>query len=106
MTSVPSSESDRPIDTELRSLVAEYLPRLRTLGADLLAALETPADSEACARATKLSHRIHGTAGSYGFTAIAEAAGAIEDALLAADGAALAGAAAAFRTALRDLKVS
>lgn len=103
MKSGSSSTTDLEFDAELRKLLEEYLPRLQTLGAELLGALDMLDDAEMRLRARKLSHRIHGTAGSYGLAETAEAAGEIEDALLAADDAAVHKAGARFRAALAAL---
>ena len=63
----------------LRAAYAADLP-------DLVRALEALLDEaaarpEATARARQAAHRIRGTAGSYGFAAVGEIAGGIEDAL-------------------------
>ena len=64
---------------ELRTGYAAELPGLvRELGA-LLDAAAT--DAGALARARQAAHRLRGTAGSYGFVEVGEAAGRIEDAL-------------------------
>jgi HPt (histidine-containing phosphotransfer) domain-containing protein len=103
MTSASSSPTDPQLDLELQRLLAEYLPRLQGLGAELLTALAAEPTPENRERARKLAHRIHGTSGSYGLAEIAAAAGAIEDAYLDGDFAALPAAAAAFETALASL---
>ena len=79
----PKAEMD--LERGLAALRADYgktLPhKLRELSLALDRALNGPEDPFLLAEARSQSHRLRGTAGSYGFIAIGEAAGRIEDAL-------------------------
>lgn len=71
----------------LRALQARYAAELPERLAAIEAALADPADPngrDGHERARALVHRLRGTAGSYGFAAISEAAARLEDALDAA----------------------
>ena len=64
--------------TEARSRYAEALPgKLADLGEALR---DAPSDVTARELATLLAHRLRGTAAAYGFPAIGEAAGRVEEA--------------------------
>jgi diguanylate cyclase (GGDEF)-like protein len=69
----------------LRALSADYARGLPAKGRELAEAVRNlrhdPADQPSRAAAQMLAHRMRGTAGSYGFFAVGEAAGTIEDAL-------------------------
>jgi HPt (histidine-containing phosphotransfer) domain-containing protein len=67
---------------DLADLAAEYAAELPGLLEELAGLLEaSAADPAAVPRACAAAHRLRGTAGSYGFTAVGQAAGAVEDAL-------------------------
>ena len=68
---------------DLSALTADYARKLPHKLADLDAAL-APARSDrgALDEATRLAHRLRGTAGSYGLPLIGQAAGRVEEALL------------------------
>ena len=72
----------------LRALRAEYAKevpsRVRRLARALRAWRRAPADAPSMERARVLAHRLRGTAGSYGFAAMGEAAGRVEDGILRA----------------------
>jgi HPt (histidine-containing phosphotransfer) domain-containing protein len=79
-------DHDRDLDAALAALQAEYAGELPGLVQALAALVEAGrTDPEAAARARRAAHRIRGTAGSYGFHAVGEAAGRIEDALEAGE---------------------
>ncbi len=69
----------------LRALSADYARGLPAKGRELSEAVRNlrldPCDRALQAAARTRAHRLRGTAGSYGFFAVGEAAGAIEDAL-------------------------
>jgi HPt (histidine-containing phosphotransfer) domain-containing protein len=80
---------DDDIRAAMAALRADYLTELPSQ----LAALRTAIDDarrggwtkEGVRKAVKQAHMIHGTAGSYRFTEISEAAGRLEDALTGID---------------------
>lgn len=78
-----STPSDAAFDAELAELRAAYAARLPGYADEITAAVAERAEPPRRAVALRLSHRMRGTAGSYGFVDVAEAAGALEDALLA-----------------------
>jgi len=66
----------------LAELCAEYAAELPGLIDELARLAEAAvADPAAVPRARVAAHRLRGTAGSYGFAAVGEGAGSIEDAL-------------------------
>jgi HPt (histidine-containing phosphotransfer) domain-containing protein len=70
------------IDPALRAMRKEYAAALPALVAALAALVEeAAARPEALPEARRAAHRLRGTAGSYGFAALGEAAGRIEDAI-------------------------
>ena len=75
--------SEDPITrAALAELAAEYAAELPGLIDELARLVEAAAaDPAAVPRARAAAHRLRGTAGSYGFAAVGEAAGSIEDAL-------------------------
>ncbi len=71
----------------LAELAVEYAAELPGLIDELARLVEAAsADPAAVPRARAAAHRLRGTAGSYGFVAIGEAAGSVEDALEAGTG--------------------
>lgn len=69
----------------LADLAAEYAADLPALIEELTALVEAAAANPATLpRAVAAAHRLRGTAGSYGFAAVGEAAGLVEEALEAA----------------------
>ena len=83
-----SPEREAAIRAALAELREEYRQitpgQLRELGALIEQARRGEAAAEALPQARMLAHRIRGTAGSYGWAPVGEAAGRIEDALLVA----------------------
>jgi HPt (histidine-containing phosphotransfer) domain-containing protein len=70
------------LDDTLAALRADYAAELPRLIRDLGALVEAAAiDAAVLQRARDAAHRLRGTAGSYGFVAVGEAAGHVEDAL-------------------------
>jgi HPt (histidine-containing phosphotransfer) domain-containing protein len=66
----------------LAAMRDDYLAKLPALGAQLVEAARRGRDDAAARKeATVTAHRIRGTAGSLGLTAVGEAAGKLEDAL-------------------------
>ncbi len=84
---LPPAEFDDTIDdfaAELAGLRAEYQAKLAVRFEDLGTALaEAERDPDRHETALRLAHRLHGTAGSYGFHEVSAAAGTIETALRA-----------------------
>ncbi|MGC4122499.1 MAG: response regulator [Myxococcales bacterium] len=72
-------------EAALRALSADYARGLPAKGRELSESVRSlrldASDPTSRSKAQTLAHRLRGTAGSYGFHAIGEAAGAIEDAL-------------------------
>jgi HPt (histidine-containing phosphotransfer) domain-containing protein len=69
-------------DEELASLKAEYARELPALVRALIALVTAAStDARAATSARRAAHQLHGTAGSYGYFAVGELAGRIEDAL-------------------------
>jgi chemotaxis protein histidine kinase CheA len=67
---------------DMAALAAEYAAELPGLIEELTALVKAAAaDPAAVPQACAAAHRLRGTAGSYGFLAVGEAAGRIEDAL-------------------------
>jgi HPt (histidine-containing phosphotransfer) domain-containing protein len=76
---VRESEVTRAV---LADLTAEYAAELPGLVEALAALVEAATmDPAVVPRASAAAHRLRGTAGSYGFAAVGEAAGSVEDAL-------------------------
>jgi chemotaxis protein histidine kinase CheA len=70
------------VDEIFATLCAEYAAELPKLIGELVALVEEASRSpEVIPRARTAAHRLRGTAGSYRFTAVGEAAGRIEDAI-------------------------
>jgi HPt (histidine-containing phosphotransfer) domain-containing protein len=77
-----SDGDDDDVEATLAALRAAYaagMPAMVRSALDLFD--EAVARPEAAAEARRLVHRLRGTAGSYGFAAVGEAAARIEDAL-------------------------
>lgn len=78
-------DADQDLQDELEKLRREYASKLPDKLDDLRrainAAREGPGESSLLNQAKSLAHKIRGTAGSYGFTAIGERIGKIEEAL-------------------------
>jgi HPt (histidine-containing phosphotransfer) domain-containing protein len=78
-------EDEDDVDGAFAALCADYAAALPRLSAALAVMIEEAAlplaSPTAKAGARAAAHRIRGTAGSYGFHAVGEAAGAVEDAL-------------------------
>jgi diguanylate cyclase (GGDEF)-like protein len=74
----PDAEDD--VDATLRALREEYGARLEEKVRELTAAMERAwaGSAEALEETFQLAHKLHGTAGSYGFGAVSEAAGRLE----------------------------
>ena len=83
------SAETSPLPDPLAAIHRDYAQRLpsrvRRLARAARAARGAPDDARAALRARDLAHTLRGTAGSYGFAAIAAAAGRVEDALRRAD---------------------
>ena len=76
---MPEDEVTR---SALAELAAEYAAELPGLIDELARLVDAAAaDPAAVPHARAAAHRLRGTAGSYGFKAVGEAAGSIEDAL-------------------------
>jgi HPt (histidine-containing phosphotransfer) domain-containing protein len=76
------NDGDESVGSALLAVRAEYAAELPALLATLAALVEeAAARPEAAPPARLAAHRLRGTAGSYGFAAVGEAAGRIEDAL-------------------------
>jgi HPt (histidine-containing phosphotransfer) domain-containing protein len=74
--------SDDDARAELAALAVEYAAHLPALVQALAArVVEAQAHPAAVPEARRAAHTLRGTAGSYGFAAVGEAAGRIEDAL-------------------------
>ena len=81
-TSLPPAEDLLDQLAEIRARYGRDLPdRVERLGGALRAWQRAPAEAELCNRARELAHRLRGTAGSFGFAAVGEAAGRIEEAV-------------------------
>jgi chemotaxis protein histidine kinase CheA len=85
---VLSGGRDEGVDEAIAAIRAEYaaeLPGIVAALAERVAEVAQAAPAapspEATARVRAAAHRIRGTAGSYGFHAVGDAAGAVEDAL-------------------------
>ena len=74
----PDDDAEREL-AELRAIYAAELPGLIQRLAELSA--DAPCDPQAAREAKNAAHRLRGTAGSYGFSAVTEIAGKIEDAI-------------------------
>ena len=81
-----SAASDETINAIVAALRAEYAPELPPIVRRLRGAIErarsSPGDAKALRPAIDGAHQLHGTAGSYEFLDVSEAASRIEDALL------------------------
>lgn len=73
-------EDDEDIAASIAALSAAYGARLHEKHQELAAAVKRAqrGSSEALEEALKLAHKLHGTAGSYGFTQVSAAAGSLE----------------------------
>lgn len=92
---------------ELRAEYRELVPaQLRELEDCIAQARRGEGGAAALALARTLAHRVRGTAGSYGWPAVGEAAGRIEDALEAAGEALGEEAAAGIAQALADARAA
>jgi len=69
--------SELALDEDLRDLLHEYVAGLSGTARDMEGCLST-GDSESLARA---AHRLRGTGGTYGYPAVTEVCGRIEDAV-------------------------
>ncbi|MBL8717619.1 MAG: Hpt domain-containing protein [Myxococcales bacterium] len=69
------------VEARLAKLREAYGVALPAKLAELRAALAAADSGEGIAAARALAHRLRGTAATYGFAAVSEAAGRIEDAL-------------------------
>jgi HPt (histidine-containing phosphotransfer) domain-containing protein len=82
-----SRAADDEVERALAELRAEYATtlaaRIETVRTAATTALATR-DAEALELATREAHRLRGSAGSYGFPEISEAAGAVEEAFVRA----------------------
>jgi len=81
--SAPASAEDlAPSLEQLRGDFAARLPaKLAAVAEALEAVRAAPENAALIETATRLAHRLHGTAGAYGFPDVGEAAGRFEDAL-------------------------
>ncbi len=99
----PGTEDE--VDATLRALREEYGARLEEKVRELTAALERAraGSAEALEEAFQFAHKLHGTAGSYGFGTVSEAAGRLEALLKPARGAGAAVDWSALDDALREM---
>ncbi|NUP11066.1 MAG: hypothetical protein HOW73_33900 [Polyangiaceae bacterium] len=90
MTDVNEDAPDE-VDAVMATLRAEYAERLPELVTELRVALEALRNGDITEQAVRtprvLAHRLYGTAGSYEFDRISEAASAIETQLLSCENA-------------------